>query len=271
MKPKGIIFTAESVRSIIDERKTMTRRVVKHPEYYGCLTGDCPHNHKDDCAKSLAEQAPYKIGQQLWVRETWRTQSMPEYDPIVIGYKDGATMEERSDGCEPGYDDWYETMSIQLTEDCEKAGLEMDAEGRYHWDHDDCPCRWRSPMFMPRWASRITLEVTGIRCERVQDISESDAITEGCEGLEWTDYHQDMNGEFTGSMSFERDFIADYQQKWDHINAKPKPVKGADGKVSHYVSYTCEAINETREFRGKLWYVVGNAWVWVFDFRVVTP
>jgi hypothetical protein len=91
--------------------------------------------------------------------------------------------------------------------------------------------RTRSARFMPRWASRITLELTGVRVERVQGISVNDARSEGCTGRP-----------ALGQMSSRNDGYAavrEYQQLWDEINAK----------------------------RGYPWAL--NPWVWVLEFRVV--
>jgi hypothetical protein len=97
--------------------------------------------------------------------------------------------------------------------------------------------KWRPSIFMPRWASRITLEVTGVKVERVQDISEDDAKAEGAirmlnqfDGVYWT-HGADKNAY--------RDVRLSFFTLWDSINAK----------------------------RGFGWDV--NPWVWVISFRVI--
>jgi len=70
----------------------------------------------------------------------------------------------------------------------------MDAAGQYHWNPGDSPCRWRSPIHMPRWASRITLEISDTYQQRLGDMAEADAKAEGVDSLSefrelWTHLH----------------------------------------------------------------------------------
>lgn len=79
---------------------------------------------------------------------------------------------------------------------------------RYRADGEEQPVGpWKPSIFMPRWASRIMLEITGVRVERLQDISKSDCIAEGMTGLE--DVHAGWH--------------QSYAQLWDSINAKKHP------------------------------------------------
>jgi hypothetical protein len=75
------------------------------------------------------------------------------------------------------------------------------------YEDEDCTCevKWKPSIFMPRCASRITLEITGVRVERLQDISEDDAIAEGVNGDECQDFDQPLP-----SMC--------YQALWESIN-----------------------------------------------------
>jgi hypothetical protein len=86
-------------------------------------------------------------------------------------------------------------------------GVIYRADGR----HDGIR-EWRPPIFMPRWASRITLEVTGVRVEKVQEISEEDADAEGVVMPDFSDDEFDGAGEWTLRM--------EYAVLWDRLNAK---------------------------------------------------
>jgi hypothetical protein len=113
--------------------------------------------------------------------------------------------------------------------------------------------KWRPSIHMPREAARLFLPVKNIRVERLQEITEEDARAEGIfpAGEEW-EYNCYRDG-----------FIA----LWNSIYSKPKAVIDHETlEVTHYVSYPWENIQETREYKGKPWLVVGNPWVWVIDF-----
>jgi hypothetical protein len=149
IKERGIMFSADMVRALLDGRKTQTRRIVKgvfKSEVYklygsGLEAIDCIKDwdggpSRLDFAPDDWEICPYgKPGDRLWVRETFNK------SPDGIIYR--ATQEEAG-SLEPG-------DSVQ----------------------------WTSPIFMPHWASRITLEITHVRVQRVQEISEDDAEAEG--------------------------------------------------------------------------------------------
>jgi len=154
MKERPILFNAEMVRAILDGRKTQTRRVIKpQPIIVG-----------DGLSWPLC---PYGIpGDRLWVRETFALESSQEvsYDPP---FKDGRPLLEVDGGFEHGT--WWEQPHYKATDP--EPELSYDGEG---------PCvKWSPSIYMPRWASRILLEITDIRVERVKDISRDDAFSEG--------------------------------------------------------------------------------------------
>lgn len=165
MNESPILFKAPLVRAILAGRKTQTRRLVKpQPEP---IPADVPRVRGDDgfwwsasLAKSMVQTrempsfCPYGTrGERLWVKETWRPTCVSGAGVHVVDY--AADGEKRTFHPEQIGDDW--TMP--------KAA----ARGNV------------SPLFMPRWASRITLEVTSVRVERLNEISEEDAIAEGLE------------------------------------------------------------------------------------------
>jgi hypothetical protein len=165
MKP--ILFSPPMVRAIQDGRKTQTRRVFKEakpswrlmtPEEWKAPTpnrpaiGGCPQAKDGYPAMfwtgttGMSYPCPYgKPGDKLWVRESWA--ALKNWDM----YKPREIVE--------GSEIYYQVDPP--THSAGKLG------------------KWRSSRFMPRWASRITLEITDIRVERVQDISEADALAEG--------------------------------------------------------------------------------------------
>lgn len=161
MKTRPILMSAPMVRAIHDGRKTQTRRMMKvQPpnatyELAMCVstTGDRSregkhHWIKRDGLHVVDSAQPYfvcpygRTGDRLWVRETW----MP--GPV----NDDFTVNGNGSG-RPLY--------------------------RADWGNVPEGSRWNSPISMPRLASRITLEITGVRVERLQDISEADANSEG--------------------------------------------------------------------------------------------
>lgn len=146
MKEKPILFSAPMVRAILNDSKTQTRRVVKpQPEMVENKITKPWRGNPEKLLRLLqeAERCPYEIGMKLWVRETFGSINN-ERDPV-----------KPYEGCGIIY-------RADIPDDC--------------GDSEDT---WRPSIFMPRWASRIDLEVTGVRVERVQEISGLDCIAEG--------------------------------------------------------------------------------------------
>lgn len=140
-KDRPILFSAPMVRAILDGSKTQTRRVVK-PLPLRLSAGTFPLETDIEGLMSPAMLARHPYGQpgdRLWVRETFSTHDLP---PDEVYYR--ATIIE--DGLTP---------------------------------QEACETRWRPSIHMPRWASRITLEIKSVRIERLNDISEPAAIAEG--------------------------------------------------------------------------------------------
>jgi hypothetical protein len=142
---------------------------------------------------------------------------------------------------------------------------------RLFWGEDGANQRlgWRSPLYMPRAAARIWIEETEVRCERLQSITEEDAIAEGCIG----DPCEYPNGspctDCMGTGWLEPPTV-EFMERWNSLHAKPKPVYGiVDDKkrVVSYISYPWEDIQEMRTYRGKPWQVCGNPYVFVDSFK----
>ncbi|EKD5121291.1 hypothetical protein OR003_003854 [Salmonella enterica] len=153
MNERGMIFNAEMVRAILDGRKTQTRRPVKFPlidKNMGCeLAGN-------ELAGELAAHnywnSPYgKPGDRIWVRERFRVHSRAT-DVATLVYRASVR------------NSWTEQTHRVPIAVCDKPAT---------------PEKWTPSIHMPRWASRILLEITDVRVERLRDLSEEDAKSEG--------------------------------------------------------------------------------------------
>lgn len=184
MKERPILFSGEMVRAILDGRKTMTRRVIdfnKIARKTGCTKGTLAYSNTfkswavvdgNGSADMCLVNCPYgQPGDRLWVRETFcdRKNNGEQIKPLY-----------RADGQE------YQ-----------------DRDGRYFKP------KWKPSIFMPRRYSRITLEITNVRVERLQDVSEEDAKREGA------------NGEKYRGQGFDYCIFREaFRTLWDSINAK---------------------------------------------------
>mgnify|MGYP000491065299 FL=1 len=173
MKERPILFSAPMVRAILSGAKTQTRRVVKQ-DREGLL--DCKPTPAWDAFWQCVA-CPYgQPGDRLWVRETFGD-CTPGADAVV------GTKWERP---------WYRA-------DADDYGLlGHDGEGPVYVED----VQWRPSIHMPRWASRILLEITDVRVERVQDISDRDARDEGAEHI----------GDCEGA------YVAGFRRLWEAIN-----------------------------------------------------
>ena len=179
---KPILFSGEMVLAILAGRKTQTRRVI-NPQPTSDLTwanrgtkhGSKFYTDIEALKKWMPHDCPYgNWGDRLWVRETFRCVSVGEYGVSSVEYKaDGWVVE--IENTRKASDQWFEAYRPEE--------------------------KWRPSIFLPRWASRIALEIVNVRVEQVQDISEKDAIAEGCTGENF-----DMP-------------VSDFIWLWDQINA----------------------------------------------------
>ncbi len=179
MKERGMIFNGEMVRAILDGRKTQTRRVVKFkPREPGLnlnfsglklshyCTGDASSGYvlasrgAMGCwnDKTYPAHCPYgQPGDRIWVRETFQG-PLFDYDHMNA-YNEDKSKFEKPEFC-------------VYKADGKPAPEFFDADDNLH-------CCWRPSIHMPRWASRILLEITDVRVERLNSISEADAAREG--------------------------------------------------------------------------------------------
>ena len=166
MKVRPILFSAPMVRALLDGTKTQTRRVVKpQPELHARITAlkNVRGGFVDRGERQFA--CPYgQPGDRLWVRETWLE------DPE----DDGSWHYTQHMGCK-GSPLSDIPARFQKPEHC---------IFRADWNGSDLV--WRPSIHMPRWASRILLEIVSVRVERLQAISADDCHAEGigqCDGL----------------------------------------------------------------------------------------
>ena len=238
MKERPILFSGPLVRAILDGRKTQTRRVIKHPppddvapisvsRYHPTIIdrhGDeAPGAEIFGASSDDGEwgcKSPFgEPGDRLWVRETH----------IAYGRWETRFSEKK------GRDEWhFVDMTLQTGREYRYDGAVPNAKRG-----GATPAWWRRPsIFMPRAASRTLLEVTGVRVERLQSISENDAIAEGIEPFYTDDPDlQEMWRDYSEAGMAVGNPIGSFMTLWDSINA------GA----------------------GTGWNA--NPWIWVVEFR----
>lgn len=231
MKERPILFSAPMVRAILDGTKTMTRRIIKpQPTHFN--PAGTPRRVVPNGGPSESICCPYgQPGDRLWVRET---------------YFAWGRWETRF-SAKKGRDEWH---FIDMT-------LESGRSYAYDTDEDTpmlvkrrstmVPLWWRRPaIFMPRAASRILLEITDVRVERLQDISEDDARAEGIER------GKDFPGWYRGPLDGDSAGLAEAGRHFKIPTAFPKLAFRA----------LWESINGPKSW-------AANLWVWVVEFRRV--
>ncbi len=215
MKERPVLFSAPMVRAILDGRKTVTRRIIKDSKNYSCPYGD-PHD-------------------RLWVRETFVIEDTREY------WDDGKNdlPTDRPYKWAAYYNGYRPLIPHYRATEPEPHIVREETM----IDADDDRTRWMPSIFMPRWASRIDLEITGVRVERLQEITPEDAIAEGLVTMpefDWT--AQKPTGrilaETAGSPAYWASPKTAFESLWETIN-------GAGSWDA-------------------------NPWVWVVEFKRIT-
>lgn len=210
MKERPILFSGPMVRAILEGRKTQTRRVIKEqpPERYKDLYYECNWHGKVG-----------PVG-WFWSRSTSGA-GAEQQDLLGINPCPHGTVGDR----------------LWVREAWAKAGEVTDVTEYRADNHDPKGAKWRPSIHMPRWASRITLEITGVRVERLREISKEDAIAEGVSeivvpGIEYGPY---------GDPVQPLDCSATDRDRFDHLW---QSIHGAES-----------------------WFA--NPWVWVIEFMRV--
>ncbi len=232
MKERPIIFSGEMVRAILEGRKTQTRRVVKHRYGIEFLGGRGDEN--DPSCWGYWFDGPRQNGYMVLARGL---NERHNHGLISLPCPYG----------QPG-DRLYvkETHAFNAPIDVSPTGVVYRADEARIWSAWK-PKRWRPSIHMPRWASRITLEVVSVRVERLQDISEEDARAEGGgNGCYSTTFEPCTPGERCRKCGRPSSNVGPsahteaFARLWDRINAKRAP-----------------------------W--ASNPWVWAVEFKAVQP
>ena len=194
MKERPILFSGPMVRAILDGRKMQTRRVVKRQRDMEFDEKDphfgpywLPYVYGED---SIKVPCPYgNPGDRLWVREQCRAEELKSgLDGVRYAADDTFISIENS---QEASDRWCDLFFY-----AGKRGANVPS------------------IHMPRWASRINLEVTGVRVERLQDISEADAKAEGAQQIEF-----DTGKSYgDGFPITEGSYVLGYHDVWESIN-----------------------------------------------------
>ncbi|MCO6499107.1 MAG: hypothetical protein J5I47_01875 [Vicingus serpentipes] len=172
MKQTPILFSDLMVNSILKGTKKQTRRTVKANRR---ICEDPNQVNYQEWFNKGYVTCPYgEVGDVLWVRETWKFLGMSESEDVVIMYKDGSIAHINPDD----EDYWNNKLEDLLDVMAKKDQVIVDEENeRYTWEHKNVP--WKPSIHIPKEAARIWLKLTGIRVEKLQDISSEDAIDEG--------------------------------------------------------------------------------------------
>ena len=225
IKERPILFSAPMVRAILEGRKTVTRRAISHKLTYrfdeprgpADVAAGYPFVECDEGYFPALDFCPYgKPGDRLWVRETWYCD---QFEVQKGPYLQPADMHD-------------------LDQSREDGELVYAADGLAPYEQEQPT--WKPSIHMPRWACRILLEVTGVRVERLQGISEEQALAEGIiphvrGGWHWHP-HDPSNVDDWHQFGFKSPAFA-FQDLWIGT--------GGDWDA--------------------------NPWVWVMEFKRVTP
>ncbi|WJD60635.1 hypothetical protein [Pseudomonas kurunegalensis] len=248
-KERPILFSGPMVRAILEGRKAVTRRPVK-PGFPSSVTEAFPYAgapHAWMPALPSGEpwyeqvrECPYgRPGDRLWVRETW--------------------LEDPEDDGTWAYTQYMGCKGSPLSDIPKRFQKPEHCIFRATWDGS--ALRWRPSIHMPRWASRILLEITDVRVERLQDISDDQAKAEG---MVYTDFGmQELPGKASidGGKTFH-----------------PLKPQQAPGWHAGDATHPDQCLDRARWAFANLWEKINgenswdaNPWVWVVEFKRIEP
>ena len=220
MTERGMIFNGEMVRAILDGRKTQTRRPIKWKQTRFTEIGEredgskWPWSEDAEHACDFWHPCPFgAVGDRIWVRETFS----------CIGNEDGHPVDAKGNLCtREEAQRIYRASAIQKPNN---YGLWSSPDG---FDFEGA---WTPSIHMPRWASRILLEITAVRVERLREISQADAEAEGVGKLK-------------------KGFWKNYQPGWTEFQLT---ARGSSATLWKSI------------YGDESWYA--DPWVWVIEFK----
>jgi len=238
IKERPMLFSAPMVRAILDGSKTQTRRAINPQPVKWCQGLSLPKYSATPLSEFLLGApifaCPYgKVGDRIWARETFC-----KVDDS--GYGDHAGI-------------WVDYRATPKYKESHPAGWDNDP-------HNEDALKWKPSIHMPRWASRINLEITAVRVERLNDISEEDAQKEG---IKFTDYgltcfHQGAPQDI--GICTAPDSSHQKRPGWHYDKSTHQD------QCWHTAKYAFTSLWESINGAGS-W--EQNPWVWVIEFKLV--
>lgn len=249
-----ILFNTDMVRAILDGRKTVTRRIVKH-DVDVILNSPYHKEHPEVEDKQIISKLcmpPYQPEDTMYVRETWRVGAWDVHNQMIaFDYKNGTCGElTYIHDCE-----LFERLVNQSRDDARKAKCEYNGVD-FIWEKGNSPCRWHPSIHMPKEAARIWLKVKDVCVDRLQEITNEQAKAEGIRGYSkdgnlykyaitddwWIDYHNKYIKSFSGTW-------------WQDM---PRTAKNA-------FSYLWNSTIKKSDLGRYGWNA--SPWVWVIEFE----
>jgi hypothetical protein len=251
MKERGLLLKGDMVRAVLDGRKTQTRRVIKMTDmelksynstHTAIVDGEAVFSatlgYENHCPPLRLTSPLGKVGDRLYCRETFRIVHVYRKNHTYNYHRIGVQYKNGRDGMVDTTDDLQREQAIRFYDKSMNK-------------------KWNPSIHMPKWASRIWLEITAVRVERVQDISGEDVLKEGInppipDGCELTERPPDFD-----------DWNSTRQEEWFETQAR-----------ATYMSRCADVENCFKEFED-LWQSLypgsweRSDWVWVYEFKAV--
>lgn len=285
MKERPILFGAPMINAILSGAKTQTRRVMnpqpdhlQHHEWKGKLVYEGEHRMwcwkqhtydnlwdegcREDERRHLAAQSPYGVpGDRLWVRETWRSWTQNNCHQHEDGPEGDVGCDEH---CNQTYVAYRATPRIGYRPIPDRQRICYLDEATPLEENKELLGPWNPSIFLPRAFSRIALEVTEVRVQRLQEISDEDAKAEGVEPYTPPYGHISPEQRAPGP-GFDRARLGDQPHRlpfadlWDRINGKSRPMLDDGGKP------VLDDNDSPITIAPRSW--ESNPWIWTVSFR----